>query len=69
MQLKTCLLYDTLLIYPKDSCQKGGWAEVMCVLQASEKLLEDTLGCAIGLAFYSARKDYKIIRERFFWSV
>ncbi len=71
----------------------GGWTEVMRVLKASEKLLEDTLGgdeksvakgldrvhtevssiltyndenslsCAIGLAYYSARKDYRIIRE------
>ncbi|MDE7424580.1 MAG: ATP-binding protein [Lachnospiraceae bacterium] len=71
----------------------GGWAEVMHILKASEKLLEDTLrgdgesvaraldkahtevssiltyndenslGCAIGLAYYSARKDYKLIRE------
>ncbi len=71
----------------------GGWAEVMRVLQASERLLEDTLrgdadavaegldrahmevasilayndesslGAAIGLAYYSARKDYRMIRE------
>ncbi|MDE6516275.1 MAG: PD-(D/E)XK nuclease domain-containing protein, partial [Acetatifactor sp.] len=71
----------------------GGWSEIMRVLKASEKLLEDTLrcdeksvaegldrahtevasiltyndenslGCAIGLAYYSARKDYRIIRE------
>lgn len=71
----------------------GGWQEVMEVLRASEKLLEDTLAgdeksvaqgldrahseaasiltyndenslsCAIGLAYYSARKDYRIIRE------
>lgn len=71
----------------------GGWQEVMCVLQASDRLLEDTLscraervaegldrahaqvasvlayndenslGCAISLAYYSARKDYKMIRE------
>ena len=71
----------------------GGWSEVMRVLKASEKLLEDTLRCdeesvaegldrahtevasilayndensmgaAIGLAYYSARKDYRIIRE------
>lgn len=96
----------------------GGWTEVMNVLKASEKLLQDTLlcdgksvaegldrahtevssiltynmeqstfqsasrsalrrqhplqgvtcdenslGCAIGLAYYSARKDYKLIRE------
>ena len=71
----------------------GGWAEVVCVLNASEKLLNDTLACdsqsvadgldrahtevssiltyndenslscAVGLAYYSARKDYRIIRE------
>ncbi len=71
----------------------GGWPNVMNVLKASEKLLDDTLrgdaesvakeldkahsevasiltyndenslGCAIGLAYYSARKDYKLIRE------
>lgn len=71
----------------------SGWAEVMRVLKASEKLLEDTLAgdetkvaegldkahgevasiltyndenslaCAIGLAYYSARKDYVLIRE------
>ena len=70
-----------------------GWTEVMRVVKASEKLLEDTLacdenrvaegldrahmevasiltyndenslGCAIGLAYYSARKDYMLIRE------
>ncbi len=71
----------------------GGWAEVMRILRASEKLLKDTLAgdadsvaqaldrahteaasiltyndeeslaCAIGLAYYSARKDYRLIRE------
>ena len=71
----------------------GGWPEIMRILKASEKLLEDTvsgneekvaegldrvhmeaasiltyndensLSCAIGLAYYSARKDYKLIRE------
>lgn len=71
----------------------GGWPEIMRMLRASEKLLEDTLrcdaasvakglgrahmeaasilsyndenslSCAIGLAYYSARKDYKLIRE------
>ena len=76
----------------------SGWQEVMRVLKASEKLLEDTLQCneknvaegldrahaeiasiltyndenslgaaiglaAIGIAYYSARKDYKLIRE------
>ncbi len=70
-----------------------GWSEVMRVVKASEKLLEDTLlcneksvadgldrahteissiltyndenalGAAIGLAYYSARKDYMLIRE------
>ena len=71
----------------------GGWAEVMRVLKASERLMEATLlcdgesvargldrahtevssiltyndenslSCAIGLAYYSARKDYRLIRE------
>ena len=71
----------------------SGWSNVMRVLKASDKLLEDTLrgdaesvaraldrahmevasiltyndenslGCAIGLAYYSARKDYRLIRE------
>lgn len=71
----------------------GGWSEIVSVLKASEKLLEDTLigdeksvadgldrahtqaasiltynnenslGCAVGLAYYSARKYYKLIRE------
>ncbi len=71
----------------------GGWSEVMRVIKASEKLLEDTLSCnekgvaegldrahteiasiltyndenalgaAIGLAYYSARRDYMLIRE------
>lgn len=77
----------------ENAMSTGGWAEVMHVLKASEKLLEDTLsgreqdvaegleqahaevasvltyndenslGCAISLAYYSARKDYRIIRE------
>ncbi len=71
----------------------GGWPEIMRIIKASEKLLEDTLrcdekqvakgldrahteaasiltyndenslSCAIGLAYYSARKDYRLIRE------
>lgn len=71
----------------------GGWTEVMRILNASRRLLEDTLrldeksvaegldkahmevasiltyndenslSCAISLAYYSARADYKIIRE------
>jgi len=77
----------------ENAISAGGWQEVMNILKASEKLLEDTihcdgksvaegldrahtevasiltyndensLCCAIGLAYYSARKDYKIIRE------
>ncbi|MDE7415561.1 MAG: ATP-binding protein [Lachnospiraceae bacterium] len=71
----------------------GGWSNVISILKASEKLLDDTLqcdgenvakaldkahtevasiltynnenalACAIGLAYYSARKDYRLIRE------
>ena len=71
----------------------GGWPEIIRILRASEKLLEDTLrcdersvaagldrahteaasiltyndenslSCAIGLAYYSARKEYRLIRE------
>ena len=71
----------------------SGWPEIVRVLKASEKLLEDTLngdadrvaegldrahsevasiltyndenslGCAVGLAYYSARKYYRLIRE------
>lgn len=71
----------------------SGWPEVMRILKASERLLEDTLrgdeksvaegldlahtevssvltyndenslSCAVGLAYYSARKDYRLIRE------
>ena len=77
----------------ENAMSTGGWAEVMRVLKASDKLLEATLngdeesvakgldqahtevasiltyndenllGCAVGLAYYSARKDYRIIRE------
>lgn len=71
----------------------SGWPEVMRILKASERLLEDTLrgdeksvaegldlahtevssvltyndenslSCAVGLAYYSSRKDYRLIRE------
>lgn len=71
----------------------GGWPEIMRILKASERLLEDTLrgdeervaggldrahteaasilsyndenslSCAVGLAYYSARKDYRMVRE------
>ena len=77
----------------ENAISAGGWSEVMRVLKASDKLLDDTLGgdaesvaealdrahtevssiltyndenslsCAIGLAYYSARKDYKLIWE------
>lgn len=77
----------------ENAMSTGGWPEVMRILKASEKLLEDTLrcdgqsvaagldqahmeaasilaynaenslSCAIGLAYYSARKDYRILRE------
>ncbi len=77
----------------ENAMSTGGWAEIMRILKASEKLLQDTLrgdcasvaagldqahteaasiltyndenslGCAIGLAYYSARKDYRLIRE------
>lgn len=35
-------------------------AEVASILSYND---ENSLGCAIGLAYYSARKDYRIIRE------
>lgn len=77
----------------ENAMSTGGWSEIMRILKASEKLLEDTLNCneesvakgldkahteaasiltynnenslssAIGLAYFSARKDYKLIRE------
>lgn len=77
----------------ENAMSTGGWTEVMNVLKASEKLLENTLlgdeksvaegldrahtevasvltyndenslACAISLAYYSARKDYMMIRE------
>jgi hypothetical protein len=77
----------------ENAMSTGGWEEVMRVLMASDRLLEDTLSgaalrvaetldrahmevasvltyndenslaCAIGLAYYSARKDYRMVRE------
>ncbi|MCI9034482.1 MAG: AAA family ATPase [Lachnospiraceae bacterium] len=77
----------------ENAMSTGGWQEIMHILKASDKLLEDTLlgneesvargldsahteaasiltyndenslSCAVGLAYYSARKDYKLIRE------
>lgn len=77
----------------ENAMSAGGWPEIVRILKASEKLLEDTLhgdeesvaagldkahtevasiltyndenslSCAIVLAYYSARKDYRIIRE------
>lgn len=77
----------------ENAMSTGGWNEIIRILKASEKLLEDTLAgneqnaarglnqahteaasiltyndenslsCAIGLAYYSARQDYRLIRE------
>ncbi len=77
----------------KNAMSTGGWEDIMTILNASEKLLLDTLNareecvaqaldqahtevssiltyndenslaCAIRLAYFSARKDYKFIRE------
>ena len=77
----------------ENAMSTGGWQEVMRVLGASDRLLEDTLSgngdmvaraldrahteiasvltyndenslaAAIGLAYYSARKDYRLVRE------
>lgn len=77
----------------ENAMSTGGWQEIMRILKASGRLLEDTLAgdaervaagldlahseaasiltyndenslsCAIGLAYYSARKDYRMIRE------
>jgi len=77
----------------ENAMRVGGWSEIIRIIKASEKLLEDTLlcnenkvaegldwahtevasiltyndenslSCAVGLAYYSARKDYTLIRE------
>lgn len=77
----------------ENAMSTGGWNNIIAILNASEKLLADTLFCneknvaqgldqahteaasiltyndedslasAIQLAYYSARKDYKLIRE------
>lgn len=77
----------------KNAISTGGWEEITAILNASEKLLndtlncleknvakaldnahtmvsssltynrEDSLACAIILAYFSARKDYQVIRE------
>lgn len=77
----------------ENAMSAGGWQEIMCILKASERLLQDTLqgdekrvaegldaahmeaasilkyndenslSCAIGLAYYSARREYRLIRE------
>lgn len=77
----------------ENAISTGGWSEIMHLLKASDKLLQDTLhgdtasvargldaahtqaasilayndenslSCAIGLAYYSARKDYRMFRE------
>ena len=77
----------------ENAMSTGGWQEIMCILKASERLLQDTLqcdekrvaegldaahmeaasilqyndenslSCAVGLAYYSARREYRLIRE------
>lgn len=37
-----------------------GHTEVASILTYND---ENSLGCAVGLAYYSARKDYRMIRE------
>ena len=94
MENKEVFIPNNEIIMEYESAMNvGGWSEVMHVLKASDKLLDDTLSgdaqsvaegldrahteiasiltyndenslaCAIGLAFYSARKDYRMIRE------
>lgn len=56
------LLADTLSS-DADSVAQGldrAHMEVASILTYND---ENSLGCAIGLAYYSARKDYKLIRE------
>ncbi len=56
------LLEDTLRCDAKSVAEglDKAHAEVASILTYND---ENSLGCAIGLAYYSARKDYKIIRE------
>lgn len=90
---KTFIPNKEIMMEFENAMSTGGWAEIMRILKASDKLLEDTLlcnessvargldeahmeaasilayhnenslACAIGLAYYSARKDYRLIRE------
>ena len=56
------LLNDTLSCDEKSVAEALDKAhtEVASILTYND---ENSLGCAIGLAYYSARKDYKLIRE------
>lgn len=56
------LLCDTLRCDEKSIAERLGRAhtEVTSILTYND---ENSLSCAISLAYYSARKDYKIIRE------
>ena len=56
------LLEDTLLCRAENVAAglDRAHTEVASILTYND---ENSLGCAIGLAYYSARKDYKIIRE------
>lgn len=56
------LLKDTLSCDEANVAKGLDWAhtQVASILSYND---ENSLGCAIGLAYYSARKDYKMIRE------
>lgn len=56
------LLEDTLKGDEKSVAEGLDWAhtEVASILTYND---ENSLNCAIGLAYYSARKDYRLIRE------
>ncbi len=62
LQMSEKLLEDTLLC-DEQSVAEGldrAHMEVASILAYND---ENSLSCAIGLAYYSARKDYKLIRE------
>lgn len=56
------LLADTLLCNAKNVAEALDKAhtEVASILTYND---ENSMGCAIGLAYYSARKDYMLVRE------
>ena len=56
-------LFENTLLCDENSVAEAldkAHMEVASILTYND---ENSLGCAIGLAYYSARKDYKIIRE------